>query len=211
VALRGAALLVVAGCLSACAGPAFAVEGPTVAGPIGGTDMRSAILPPPGLYGGTFGLGAEAYDFVDANGDTIPALRTANLHKEILGPFLYYVPKFTVFGGSVGFGGMVPFGNQCGHLFVGEDNDCNFDFGDPYVEVDWSRYFGTPRPSKHAGAAPIPQGLFVLVGFGMVIPAGPFDASTPLQQAISVATNVWDFAPTLALTYTTATHHRRGD
>lgn len=86
--MRGARVLVLTACLWAFANPAIAVEGPTVAGPIGGTDMRSAVLPPPGLYGGTFGLGAQAYDFVDAHGDTIPALRTAKLHKEILGPFL---------------------------------------------------------------------------------------------------------------------------
>jgi hypothetical protein len=138
--VRGARIVVLAAAISAAGDGEWTVEGPTVAGPIGGMDMRSAMLPPPSLYGGTFVLGAEAYDFVDAHGDTIPALRTANLHKEIAGPFLYCVPNFQLFGGSVGFGGMVPFGNQCGHLFVGEANDCTFDFGDPYVEVDWSRY-----------------------------------------------------------------------
>jgi hypothetical protein len=43
--------------------PAHAIEGPAAAGPIGGTDIRSAMLPPPGLYGGTFALAAEAYTF----------------------------------------------------------------------------------------------------------------------------------------------------
>jgi hypothetical protein len=114
------------------------------------------------------------------------------------------VPHTRVFGGSVGFGGTVPFGELGGHLFVGEPDDSNFNLGDPYVEIDWSRYFGNLRPSRHAGANPIPQGLFVLVGFGTVFPAGSFDASTPLRQAISVGTNIWDFAPTVAATYTTA-------
>jgi len=65
-----------------------------------------------------------------------------------------------------------------------------------------SRYFGKPRPSRFAGAYPILQGLTVLVGFGTVFPAGSYDASTPLNKALSIGSNIWDFAP--ALTYTTA-------
>ena len=96
--------------------PALAVEGPTAAGPIGGTDIRSAMLPPPGLYGGVILVGAGTLDFVDGDGDTIPALREAHLEKELAGPFLYYVPDIKVLGGSIGFAAIIPAGNQCGHL-----------------------------------------------------------------------------------------------
>src|SRR5262249_42740535 len=58
----GAALL---GCVT-CA--ALAVEGSTVAGPIGGTDIRAAQLPPPGLYGGSVFLYAEAHQYIDGFG-----------------------------------------------------------------------------------------------------------------------------------------------
>jgi hypothetical protein len=81
------------------------------------------------------------------------------------------VPKLKLLGGSIGFGGMVPLGNQCGHLFVGQPSECERGIGDPYIELDWSRNFGTVRPSKYPGAYPILQGLSVLVGFGMVLPA----------------------------------------
>jgi hypothetical protein len=202
--VRGARGLILAAVIFAAPAPALAAEGPSLAGPIGGTDIRQALLPPPGLYGGTFVLGAEAYAFLDGNGNTIPALKNINLHKEIAGPFLFYVPDMKVWGGSIGIGGMVPFGNQCGHLFPGEPVKCNFNLGDPYFEIDWARYFGTPRPSRHAGAPPIPQGLAILIGFGMVVPLGNFDASTPQNQALSIGTNLWDFAPTAAVTYTTA-------
>jgi hypothetical protein len=37
----------------------------------------------------------------------------------------------------------------------------------------------------------------------VVIPAGTFDASDPTEQALSIGTNIWDFAPTVAFTYTT--------
>jgi hypothetical protein len=109
-----------------------------------------------------------------------------------------------VLGGSVGIGGIVPLGHQCGHLFMGEPNDCTTGAGDPYVEIDWSRSFGQLRPSKYAGAPPILQGLTIVAGFGVVFPAGTFTASDPTQQALSLGTNIWDFAPTFGFTYTTA-------
>ena len=158
--------MAVASLLGVVSAPAGAVEGPTVAGPIGGTDIRSAILPQPGLYGGAVFLGASTIDFLDRDGNVTPALKDARLHKELAAPFLYYVSNVKVLGGSVGFGGIIPMGNQCGHLFVGQSSRCTQGVGDPYVEVDWSRYFGTPRPSKYPGAYPILQGLNLLIGFG---------------------------------------------
>ncbi|MGH6734572.1 MAG: SphA family protein [Methyloceanibacter sp.] len=182
---------------------ALAVEGPTVAGPIGGTDIRSAIMPLPGLYGGFITVGAGTIDFLDRHGETIPALRDAQLYKELVGPFLYYVPNFKVFGGSVGFGGIIPGGNQCGSLFIGQRDRCNQGVGDPYVEFDWGRYYGTPRPSRNPNAYPILEGLNLMLGFGMVIPSGQYDNADTLARVLSMGTNIWDFAPSIALTYTT--------
>lgn len=195
--------LFLAAAICAANAPVFALEGPTAAGPIGGYDIRSAQLPPPGAYGGVIFLAAEAFDFVDGNGQTIPALRDANLTKYLAGPFLYYVPDVKVLGGSVGIGAIVPMGAQCGHLFIGEPDDCTEGFGDPYVEIDWSRSFGTLRPSKFKGAYPIQGGLTVLAGFGMIFPTGTFSDANPTKQALSIGTNTWDFAPTFGITYTT--------
>lgn len=183
--------------------PAFAVEGPSAAGPIGGTDIRSAMLPPPGLYGGVAVLAAGTLDFVDGNGRTIPPLRNAHLSKQLTGTFLYYVPKLDVLGGSIGIGGLLPAGNQCGHLFEGEANHCTTDFGDPYVEFDWSRSFAKPRASAYAGAFPIMEGLTVMLAVGAVIPAGGYDSSNLTERALSIGTNIWDVAPAVAFTYTT--------
>lgn len=186
------------------AAPARAVEGPTAAGPIGGTDVRSAMLPPPGLYIGSAALAAGTLDFVDGDGDTIPILRDAHLTKQMSGTFLYYVPKLDVLGGSIGIGGMLTAGNQCGHLFPGQRSRCTTNIGDPYVEFDWSRSFAKPRPSAYPGAYPIMEGLTVMLAVGVVVPVGVFDASDPLEQALSIGTNIWDIAPAAAFTYTTA-------
>ena len=199
----GSRLLLVAFLFSFGCTRVLAVEGPTAAGPIGGTDIRSALLPPPGFYGGTIQAGAATFDFVDGHGKKIPALKDAHLSKEVGGPFLYYVPDLKVLGGSIGLGGIIPVGNQCGHLFIGEENRCAAGVGDPYVEIDWARFFGRYKPSRYAGAYPIPEGLSVMLGLGIVLPAGTFDHTDPLVQAESMGTNIWDFAPTIALTYTT--------
>jgi hypothetical protein len=161
------------------------------------------MLPPPGLYGGAIALGAGTLDFVDGAGETIAALEDANLGKQLAGPFLYYVPKLDVLGGSIGIGAILPIGNQCGHLFTGDSSRCTLGVGDAYIEVDWSRSFGALRRSKYPGAYPILQGLTVLAGLGVVIPTGAFSASDPTEQALSIGTNIWDFAPTVAVTYTT--------
>lgn len=182
--------------------PLMAIEGPAAAGPIGGTDIRSALVPPPGVYGGTIQLGAATLDFLDASGKSVPALKDAKLSKEVAGPFVYYVPPAKVLGGSIGVGAVLPAGNICGRLFTGQAKECTGSLGDPYVEIDWGRFFGKMRPSRFAGAYPVPEGLAVLVGFGVVIPAGGSDFSDPLSQALHLGTNIWDLAPSLAVTYT---------
>lgn len=195
-------LLITAFVAGSCS-PLMAIEGPTAAGPIGGTDIRSALLPPPGVYGGTMHLGAATMEFLDGNRNVVPGLEEANLRKAVGGPFVYFVPDVKVFGGSIAVGATVPFGRICGSLFAGQTNQCTTSMGDPYVEVDWARFFGKVRPSRYSGAYPILEGLSVLVGFGVVVPLGGFNSSSPLAQALSMGTNIWDVAPSVALTYTT--------
>ncbi len=192
-----------AACLCLCT-PAAAIEGPTAAGPIGGTDIRSAIIPPPGLYGGVAGVLSGTRDFVGPDGKTDPELRQAALHAQTAGPILYYVPQAKLLGGAIALEGVLPFGHQCGSLFVGERNACGASMGDPYVEIEWARVFGKEHPARTPGAYPILQGLSVMLVFGVVVPAGPYDAATPLTRALSTGTNIWDFAPSVAVTYTTA-------
>ncbi len=200
----GYSVLLAAGLALAARGGALAIEGPAAAGPIGGTDIRSAVIPPPGLYGGAIFFAAETFEFVDGHGETIPALRDAKLKKQVAAPFLYFVPDAKAFGGSLALGAVLPFGHQCGHLFIREETDCTTSVGDLYAEVQWSRSFGKLRPSKYSGAYPIFEGLTTLLGFGMVFPVGAYDFSTPTKQALSIGTNIWDFAPLVAVTYTTA-------
>jgi hypothetical protein len=75
--------------------------------------------------------------------------------------------------------------------------------GDPYLELAWSRYFGTPRPSRFPNALPIPEGLVLGAGLGVVISGGKFESQLRATNGPSIGNNIWDVAPSLAVTYTT--------
>jgi hypothetical protein len=183
--------------------PSRAIEGSSTAGPIGGTDIRQAQLPPPGLYYGTIQVYATADHFFNGSGEPVAALNALEIERFRAGPFLWYVPDIKVLDGSIGFFADVPAGTECGRLFATTPRRCIAGIGDPYVEADWSRYFGTIRKSKYPGALPIAEGLTILVGFGTVIPAGYFNAKDATTQGLVIGNNIWDFAPTAAFTYVT--------
>jgi hypothetical protein len=196
-------MLVAAALLCCAATSARAIEGSAAAGPIGGTDIRSAQLPPPGLYGGIVLFSATAFDFVDGSGNTIPGFDEARLHRNFTGPFLLYVPSLQVLGGSIGLAGIAPNGIECGRLFAVTPSRCVAGLSDPYVEIAWSRGFGTWRPSRYPGALPIHEGLTVALGSGAVIPIGRYNPVEARTQGLAIGSNIWDFAPSLAVTYTT--------
>ena len=192
-----------AAALCCASAPALAIEGSSAAGPIGGTDIRSSLPLPPGLYGGLAALVAFAHQFNDGDGNVIPALSGLDLSRTRAAAFLIYVPDVKLLGGTIEVGGMLPGGTECGHLFEVTPKRCTNGLGDPYLEVSWSRYFGTPRPSAYAGAYPIFEGLAISFGLGIVVPIGRYEVVDATVQGISIGNNIWDFAPIVGFTYTT--------
>ena len=193
-----------AGLLSlTCSEPLWAAEGTTAAGPIGGNDIRSAILPPPGLYGGVVGLYSTVGRINDGTGNPAPGLDAVNLNAEIAGAFFLYVPNVKVLDGSVAVYGLVNGGQECGQVVSVVPRRCVGGLGDPYVEADWSRVFGQVKPPTVAGAFPIIQGLVVDLGVGVVLPVGSYNQQTQAMNGITIGNNIWDIAPTAAVTYTT--------
>jgi hypothetical protein len=197
--LRIAWLIVAAAAIGCAPTAAIAVEGSSAAGPIGGTDIRSAQLPPPGLYGGGVMLYAVANQYVDGNGNVI--LPDLQLQRGRVGPFLFYVPDVKVLGGSIAFAGIVPAGTECGVLFATQRGRCVSGVGDPYVEAMWSLYLGKVHPSRDPTAFPVAEGLTIAVAFGTVIPVGKYNGFDAVTQALSIGNNLWDFAPIVAFTF----------
>src|SRR5579864_8561098 len=158
------------------ASPALAAEGTVAAGPIGGTDIRSALLPPPGLYGGLVGMYSSVSEIHDGSGHPVPGLDAVDLNAKIAGAFFVYVPTVTLFDGSIGLVGFFPGGEECGQVAPAVPSRCVSGFGDPYVEADWARFFGHVRRSRDPEAFPILEGLGVNLGVGVVIPVGQYNA-----------------------------------
>jgi hypothetical protein len=186
-----------------CASQSFAIEGNTAAGPIGGTDIRSALLPPPGLYAGAVGLISPAHEIRDGTGKPVAGLDAVDLIARMAGPFFVYVPDVKLFDGSIGLIGVFPVGQQCGQLISAVPSRCTSGFGDPYFELAWSRSFGQPRRSRDPGAFPIMEGLTVGLGLGVVLPVGHYDRQTQIANGVTIGNNTWDVAPSIAVTYTT--------
>lgn len=181
----------------------IAAEGSSIAGPVGGNDIRAAMLPPPGVYGGVVFYHAKARGFYDGSGAAVQALSALDLTRNRAGPFLLFVPDVELFGGSIGVAGFFPAGTECGRLFETTAKRCTEGVGDLYIEAGWSRFFGTIRPSKFPGAYPISEGLTVSLGVGVVVPTGRYDAADAGSHGLTIGNNVWDIAPAAAVTYVT--------
>jgi hypothetical protein len=201
--MRIPALLLAAAAVCCAPAPSRAIEGSTTAGPIGGTDIRQAQLPPPGVYYGTIQVYAEGDHFFNGSGEPVTALNALEIERFRAGPFLLYVPDVKVLDGSIGFFVDVPAGTECGRLFATTPRHCIAGVGDPYAEAAWSRYFGTIRKSQYPGALPIAEGLTILAGFGTVFPVGYYNVKDATTQGLVIGNNIWDFAPTAAFTYVT--------
>ena len=48
------------------------------------------------------------------------------------------------------------------------------------------------------------QGLSIELGFGVVVPSGQYNSTDPTTRALSAGANIWDYAPHIAFTYTSA-------
>jgi hypothetical protein len=197
------ARIVVGICIGFSIAPCWAVEGTTAAGPIGGSDIRSAILPPPGLYGGVVALYNGVTQFNDGSGHPAPGLNAVGLSDTIGGGFFVYVPDFKVFDGRVGVAGFVAGGQECGQLVSTIPRRCTTGIGDPYFELAWSRSFGHARPPTVAGAFPIIQGLVLDFGIGAVLPIGNYNQTLQTMNGVTLGNNTFDVAPSVAVTYTT--------
>lgn len=183
--------------------PCWAVEGAAAAGPIGGSDIRSAILPPPGLYVGGVGLYNGVTQYNDGTGHPAAGLDAFGLTDSIAGAFFLYVPDFKLFGGEIGLSGFEAGGQDCGQLVSTVPRRCTSGLGDPYFELAWSRSFGQLRPATTAGAFPIIQGLVLDFGVGVLLPVGNYNQQIQAANGVTLGYNTFDVAPSVAVTYTT--------
>jgi hypothetical protein len=183
--------------------PSWAAEGSTVAGPVGGTDIRSAFHGSPGLYGAIITGGSSVYQLRDGSGNPRAGLNAVGIDAGVAGTAFVYVPDFKFFDGSFAFLGVAGGGSLCGQITSANPRRCRTGFGDVYTEASWARFFGFTRPSRYEGAAPIREGLAISTGIGAMLPVGLYDPRIQASNGVTVGSNTLDVAPSIAFTYTT--------
>ena len=173
---------------------ANAAEGICPSGPLGGTDISQAILPPPGLYASIIAGGIDLPQWHMNDGTRVDSSGTV-LYTGIGMMYAYETP---VLGGQV-----------ASTLFAGvQDQDFGIDgYGknqssgliDMYSDLFlWSRFMPSQAFLKQPKGSVIPYGTGVLLGLGVTVPTGEYDASAPLN----VGSNFFTLSPSAAITYT---------
>ncbi len=181
------------------AAPAAATEGGFVPGPVGGADIRAALVPPPGSYLLLFPSRSEAVDFRDAQGGRSPLAPEGAATG--LGFGYARVFEGEVAGGRVGAAVMSTVGRLCLRL-AGIGSQCQVGPGDTFMELFWSRpvgELGLPGPAADdPRRAYIPYGLTVAAGLGAVLPTGVYSR----RDIAPIGLNTPVLLPNLALTWT---------
>ncbi len=177
------------------AGSAEAVEGLAATGPIGGTDIRVALMPPPGLYGVGVGIGFPLGD-LSLPSQTLPASGFG--FNGGIGLLNVYDAKFL--GGTLASSVFAGYQDLCFGLKGTGKKPCSAGAMDVYSDLMLWNFF---IPDEHTTASqetvfPIAYGLGIQAGFGVNFPTGAYDA----KDSVHVGSNVFDLAPNFSFTYT---------
>ncbi|MFG1279856.1 SphA family protein [Xanthobacter autotrophicus] len=172
-----------------------AAESISPAGPIGGTDIRSALLPPPGNYGAAVAGGIDLTGWYTAD-DWLPA--TGNVEFGGLG--WLHVYDLDVLGGRLASSIFVGVQETCFGLTEATKR-CAQGLRDTYSDIFvWSKFVPSADfASQPPAPIPIPYGTAFLVGFGMNFPTGAYNA----EQGINIGSNFYTFSPNIGITHTT--------
>lgn len=181
--------------LFAASGAARATEGIAPAGPIGGTDLNQALLPPPGFYPGVVGGGIDLGDYRLGSGEDVDG--SGHVGFGAVGALAVY--PTTLFGGQLASSIGAGYQRACYRVGPAPES-CSEGAMDVYTDLLlWSKF--TPSAAftnQPTGAAPIPYGTAFMAGLGVTWPTGEYDATS----GVNVGSNFYTISPTVALTYT---------
>lgn len=178
--------------LGALAPTLMASEGANYGGPIGGTDIQAALLPPAaGWYGGVVAGYANGNRVYGKDGKKDPNVK-GHISAEVVAAGLLYVYPQKLWGGTLATslqGSM-----SKGHISINDRDENYKGFGDLYSDlVIWSKYLGNAPPGQD------PTGLTVKLAYSMVFPTGTYNTS----DLYTSGRNVYYFVPNAAFTYLT--------
>jgi len=177
---------------------ANAAESIRLGGPIGGSDIRSALLPTPGFYAGVIGSELDGFAlYGPGSQQQFPDFKSSGL---LGGVGALYVYDVDLFGGRIASGGFADIERDCAGL-TSSTKVCASGPADPYVDaLIWSKFFPSAAYSEQdpKRGPPIPFGLAIAPGFGLFLPIGNYDVNRPVNPG----GNHWIVAPNIAVTYT---------
>jgi hypothetical protein len=175
--------------------PAMSAEGITPAGPIGGTDIRQALLPPPGNYGALVGGQVNLPSY--AQGDTsLPA----NGQVWFGGAGFMHVYSDDFFGGTIASTFFSGGQSVCFGLQNIKPNTCSAGPMDLYSDVFvWSKFLPSAdfATQPKTGGPPIPYGTAIMFGLGMNFPTGTYNPAV----FPNVGSNFYTFSPNISVTH----------
>lgn len=189
-------------------GVARATEAGLFAGPLGGSDIRSAYLPPaPGLYAAGVGI-LGAYNVLTGNNGNKSPL-DAYYHAELAGIAGTYVYPWQLDGGSLATS--INQGYLFTHQRVGSRQQVNNGFTDTYSDLlIWSKRLGRfsdADGSASPDAPKPPYGLTVAAAYSMVFPDGRYNVHDLAVQGH----NYYVFIPNFAVTCLTGPRYSFGN
>lgn len=183
--------------------PASATQGGLFGGPIGGSDIRSAYLPPPNeFFVVPLVFGQHAKEAVNTTGDK--SAEHINDTYVQLGSALLYTYPFTVAGGTLATSITLSYKEIDGE--IGARKNAAHGFNDSYIDfLRWGRYVGLLGAKP--GRKKLPYGLTVNASFSSVAPTTSYD----YKRVIPLSRNDWVLIPNFALTYLTGPDLSFGD
>lgn len=187
-------------CFSWIRQPALAAEGAVYGGPIGGTDIQNAYVPPfPGMYAGFANVFGVITQYNGNNGGKSAVIRDVNLGIDITAVGLTYVYPFKLFGATLSSGLQEAYYPYYRFSFNNKTERLE-GWGDLYIDLaKWTKSFATLR-SPRAGASPLPYGLVAQIAYSMIFPIGRYNTN----QFATPGHNTYYIIPNVALTYLTS-------
>lgn len=199
-------------CVLTCT-QAYAAEGGFYSGPIGGSDIRSALVGTPGSLSLTaVPLFNWSSLFTGPDGGRSAQHPSVAYSVYTIAGTLTYVYPWTWRGGK--FSTHFQENYSFGDLREGSNSIANSGQSDAYVTfLEYSAHvgmFGAEPPTKAVQDAldvKIPYGLTIAPMFSMTIPIGRYNS----RQALNEGHADWIFVPNVSLTYSTGPKWSLGD
>ena len=179
---------------------AHAVEGAVYGGPIGGTDLRNAYIPPrTGLYVGIADVPGVIGQYNGNNGGQSTTIRSVNFVSNTTAIGLEYVYPFQLFSGYLATTAQIGYLDYSRFAADNAIDQRSSGWGDLYSDIlKWSRYLGTPA-APGPGRRPLPYGLTVMAAYSMTFPTGSYQP----ENAVTPGHNDYFISPNVAATYLT--------